>query len=91
MRLRASGMAVRIAVAVPLGLWGVAAVVPSARAAGSIVEVSGNCGGQNAEVEEATAAPDSIYLVWIGCGGIGYSRSTDGGATFSAAVETLAT
>lgn len=91
MRLRASGMAVRIAVAVPLGLWGVAAVVPSAQAAESIVEVSGNCGGQNAEVEEATAAPDSIYLVWIGCGGIGYSRSTDGGATFSAAVETLAT
>jgi hypothetical protein len=42
---------------------------------------------ENAEVEEATAAPDSIYEVWIGCGGIGYSRSTDGGVTFSPAVE----
>jgi hypothetical protein len=71
-----------------LGLLGVTAVaVPAARAAAPIVEVSGNCGGQNAEVEEATAAPDLIYQVWIGCGGIGFARSTDGGASYSAAVE----
>jgi hypothetical protein len=52
-----------------------------------ITEVSGTCAGQNAEVEEATAAPGSIYQVWIGCGGIGFARSTDGGATYSAGME----
>jgi hypothetical protein len=76
----------RAAVAVALGLLGVvAAVAPTA--ASSITNVSQNCAGQNAEVEEATAAPSFIYQVWIGCGGIGYARSTDGGATYSAAVE----
>jgi hypothetical protein len=83
-----STLAVRVAVTVLLGLLGVAAATaPAARAAAPITEVSGNCAGQNAEVEEATAAPNLIYQLWIGCGGIGYARSTDGGATYSAAVE----
>jgi hypothetical protein len=88
MRLTAHGtIVVRVAVTVMLGLLGVtAAAIPAARAAAPITEVS-NCAGQNAEVEEATAAPDLIYQLWIGCGGIGYARSTDGGATYSAAVE----
>jgi hypothetical protein len=89
MRLPAAGTVLaRAAVAGILALLGVtAAAVPAAQAATPTVEVSGNCGGQNAEVEEATAAPGYVYQVWIGCGGIGYARSTDGGATYSAAVE----
>ncbi|HLX50268.1 MAG TPA: carbohydrate binding domain-containing protein [Streptosporangiaceae bacterium] len=89
MGLPAAGtVVVRAAVAVMLGLVGVAAAVPAAQAAAApVVEVSGNCGGQNAEVEEATAAPALIYQVWIGCGGIGFARSTDGGASYGAAVE----
>jgi hypothetical protein len=78
----------RAAVAVTLGLLGVvAATAPAARATAAIIDVSQGCAGQNAEVEEATAAPGFIYQVWIGCGGIGYARSTDGGATYSTAVE----
>jgi hypothetical protein len=55
-------------------------------AAGQIINISGACAGQNAEVEAATASP-YIYQVWIGCGGIGFARSTDSGATYSSAVE----
>jgi hypothetical protein len=64
---------------------GAATAAPAA--SGTIVEVSGACGGQNAEVVEATAAPSNVYQAWIGCGGIGFARSTDGGATYSAAAE----
>jgi hypothetical protein len=59
----------------------------TAASAAATVNVSQNCAGQNAEVEEATASPGFVYQVWIGCGGIGYARSTDGGATYSPAVE----
>ncbi|HEV2373374.1 MAG TPA: sialidase family protein [Streptosporangiaceae bacterium] len=51
--------------------------------ASTVIDVSQGCSGGNAEVEAATAAPDYVYDVWIGCGGIGFARSTDGGATFS--------
>lgn len=44
------------------------------------------CPGHNAEVEEATAAPDFVYADWIGCGGIGFARSADGGKTWGPAV-----
>ena len=84
----AAAAAARAAVAVTLGVLGVtAAAAPAARAGVSIINVSQNCAGQNAEVEEATAAPSFIYQVWIGCGGIGFARSTDGGGTYSAGVE----
>jgi hypothetical protein len=43
----------------------------------------GPFGGGNAEVESAVDPTNGyIYDEWIGCGGIGFSRSTDGGATF---------
>src|SRR5215472_11464093 len=41
------------------------------------------CGGYNAEVEQATAKPHYVYEAWIGCGGEGFARSTDGGLHFS--------
>jgi hypothetical protein len=54
---------------------------PGARAAGPAVEVSGACAGQNAEAEQA-ADGRYVYETWIGCGGIGFARSADGGHSF---------
>ncbi len=50
-------------------------------------EVS-RCPGQNAEVESA-ALPGSryVYEEWIGCNGIGFARSRDGGLHFGRAVR----
>jgi BNR/Asp-box repeat len=47
-----------------------------------VTEVS-TCGGYNAEVEQAVAPPHYVYEAWIGCGGEGFARSTDGGRHFS--------
>jgi hypothetical protein len=50
-------------------------------------EISTACAQvQNSEVEEATAAPHYLYAEWIGCGGIGFARSANGGATWTRAV-----
>jgi len=55
---------------------------PIARSgADSILEVSRGCQGQNAEVEEAVDHA-YVYQTWIGCGGIGFARSTNGGLSF---------
>lgn len=52
---------------------------------GAISNVSGSCKGQNAEVEQAVdAARSYVYEEWIGCSGIGFARSIDGGRTFQA-------
>src|SRR5215831_7795409 len=48
---------------------------------GPVLEVSRGCQGQNAEVEQAVDYP-YVYEVWMGCRGIGFARSTDGGRTF---------
>jgi hypothetical protein len=45
------------------------------------------CPGNNAEVVEAAARPRLVYAAWIGCGGIGFARSTDGGAHFTKPVR----
>ena len=51
---------------------------------GAISQVSGRCGGQNAEVETAVdPITRDVYEDWIGCNGIGFARSTDGGVRFS--------
>jgi hypothetical protein len=47
-----------------------------------MIDISSRCSGRNAEVEEVTAAPHYVYADWIGCGGIGFARSTDGGLHF---------
>jgi hypothetical protein len=48
-----------------------------------ITDISASCSGQNAEVEQAVDARlGSVYEIWMGCRGIGFARSTDGGLTF---------
>src|SRR5207302_9029019 len=39
------------------------------------------CPGRNAEVVQAVDGP-YVYEAWIGCLGIGFARSVDGGKTF---------
>jgi hypothetical protein len=47
-------------------------------------------GNGNAEVESAVDPTNGyIYEEWIGCNGIGFARSTDGGATFSTPITVL--
>ena len=47
------------------------------------VSLISTCGGQNAEVEQAVdPALGYVYEDWMGCRGIGFARSTDGGRTF---------
>jgi hypothetical protein len=55
---------------------------------GPITDVSASCSGQNAEVEEATdPSLGYVYETWMGCRGIAFSRSTDGGATFGTPIS----
>ena len=67
--------------AAPLAHPAQATVSPGARES-AVTEVSRGCGGQNAEVVSAEAPPRLVYAAWIGCGGIGFARSTDGGLHF---------
>src|SRR5215472_3199522 len=56
--------------------------------AGPAIDVSHGCPGQNAEVETASdPATGNLYVEWIGCGGIGFARSTNGGLSFGPAFE----
>jgi hypothetical protein len=48
---------------------------------GPVLEVSRGCKGQNAEVEQAVDYR-YVYEAWMGCRGIGFARSTDGGRSF---------
>jgi len=48
-----------------------------------VTKVSRGCQGRNAEPIEAAAPPTFVYVAWIGCGGIGFARSSDGGLHFS--------
>jgi hypothetical protein len=52
-----------------------------------VTEISRGCSGTNSEAEAATGAPSYVYDLWIGCGGIGFARSTDGGGHFRAPVR----
>ena len=51
-----------------------------------MTDISAGCGGNSSEVEEAFAPPRYVYAEWIGCGGIGFARSTDSGEHFGAAM-----
>jgi hypothetical protein len=46
-----------------------------------VLAVSHGCKGRNAEVEQAVDYP-YVYVTWIGCGGIGFARSVNGGRSF---------
>src|SRR5215467_9639698 len=73
----------------------VAAAIPAAGAAaaghpaisrhgphvGPITEISRGCLGQNAEAEQAVDGR-YVYVAWIGCDGIGFARSANGGRSF---------
>ena len=48
----------------------------------SLTDISTSCAGQNAEVEQAVDG-SRVYETWMGCSGIAFARSTDGGAHFS--------
>src|SRR5436190_11722848 len=51
-------------------------------------EASAPCAGQNAEVEQAVdTALGYVYETWMGCRGIAFARSTDGGHTFDAPIS----
>ena len=73
------GLAAPSALAAPGG----AGQPGSGLSAGPLTDVSSACQGSNAETEEATAPPNYVYVAWIGCGGEGFARSTDGGAHYS--------
>jgi hypothetical protein len=49
---------------------------------GPVRVVSAGCSGPSAEVVSAVGKPDYVYEAWIGCGGEGFARSTDGGLHF---------
>jgi hypothetical protein len=59
----------------------VGAAAGSTQHVGPVTEVSRGCPGQNAETEQASDGR-FLYVVWIGCGGIGFARSTNDGQTF---------
>jgi hypothetical protein len=51
-------------------------------------DLTTKCSGQNAEVEQATdPVAGYVYEEWMGCSGIAFARSSDGGKTFSAPVN----
>ena len=63
-----------------------ALLLPPSPSTNVLVDVPCNVSG-NAEVQQAfDPGLGYLYETWIGCGGIGFSRSTDGGHTFDAAV-----
>ena len=50
---------------------------------GTINNLSPSCSGQNAEVEQAVDPRlGNVYEEWMGCQGIAFARSTNGGRTF---------
>src|SRR5437762_10698967 len=64
-----------------LALVGTGCGSGSSRVSVSAVRVSHCQAPRNAEVVQAVDG-DYVYEVWIGCNGIGFARSVDGGRTF---------
>lgn len=61
-----------------------AATPQAAYRVGPVRTVSAPCSGANEEVEQAVDRTHGyVYEVWMGCGGIGFARSTNGGRSFS--------
>jgi hypothetical protein len=91
---RRAGVAVGIlaglvmALALPNTALGAAAAAGTTYNVGPVTNVSASCSGQNAEVEQA-ADPrlGYVYEIWMGCSGIAFARSTDGGRSFGAPIS----
>jgi hypothetical protein len=84
-RARLATAVLVFAVALPsLSVNAHAAGVPAtSHTVSPIAEVSRGCAGQNAEVEQAVdPLRQYVYEEWMGCRGIGFARSTDGGLHF---------
>jgi hypothetical protein len=65
-----------------------AAVGATTYSVGQIADVSRGCTGQNAEVEQAADRSGRyVYELWMGCHGIGFARSADGGRHFSSPIN----
>lgn len=55
---------------------------------GPNVNISASCSGQNAEVLQAVDRTlGYVYETWMGCRGIAFARSTDGGRTFQTPIS----
>ena len=67
----------------------VASAAPSAGyTIGPNINISASCSGQNAEVLQAVdRGLGYVYEEWMGCRGIAFARSTDGGRTFGAPIS----
>ena len=63
-----------------------AQAAPRAAAAAPILNISSACSGQNSEVVNAVDTSGDVYQAWIGCGGIGFARSTNSGTSYIAPV-----
>jgi hypothetical protein len=65
-----------------------AAPIGASYTIGASVDLTTSCSMQNAEVEQATDQKlGYVYEDWMGCNGIGFSVSTDGGKSFSAPIS----
>src|SRR5205085_9334801 len=55
---------------------------------GRITDVSASCSGQNAEVEQGVDPKlGYVYETWMGCRGIAFARSADGGRSFETPIS----
>src|SRR5207244_6006420 len=53
-----------------------------------VTDISASCSSQNAEVKQAVDPRlGYVYEEWMGCRGIAFARSTDGGATFQTPIS----
>lgn len=84
-RRRCAAVALVAAIALPvLSVRAQAAAAPSGEhTLSQAAQVSRGCVRQNAEVEQAVdPSRQYVYEEWMGCGGIGFARSSDGGHHF---------
>ena len=82
-----------ISMLVAAAALGVPTPVPAAGATTTytvspVADVSRGCAGQNAEVEQAADRSGRyVYELWMGCKGIAFARSADGGHHFSSPIN----
>jgi len=83
-----AGVPVRLAIAAPARAATAADPPGATYTVGAITDLSASCSGQNAEVEQAAdPAIGDVYDIWMGCRGIAFARSTDGGRTFDTPIS----